>query len=361
MKPGRYDRQVRLKGFGAAGQEQLRQARVLVVGAGGLGVPVCQYLNAMGVGTLGIADGDTVEETNLHRQPLYGPEDQGKLKVRVLGDKLQRQNPDTRIVRHATFLQPSNVLEVLQPYDLVVDATDRIPTRYLLDDACTISSIPWIYGALHGFEGQVSVFNYRGGPTYRCLFPQAPRPGEIPDCNQLGTLGVLPGVIGTLQALEAVKVLCGLGEILSGKLLLFNALDHQSRQIRFNRVQEESDRQLRSDSQYLFGSCGHGGGSISIGEYRKILEDDSPHTLVDVREPHEFKAFHLPGSRNIPLMDLEREFGSLEGPEPVYLICETGSRSAQGYQILKERLEQAEPRWIAGGVRDLTREPVKSR
>ncbi|MCO5723527.1 ThiF family adenylyltransferase [Robiginitalea marina] len=360
MTHSRYDRQERLKGFGAAGQERLRQARILVVGAGGLGVPVCQYLNAMGVGTLGIADGDTVEETNLHRQPLYGPEDLGKSKVAVLAEKLHRQNPDTRIDSHATFVLPGNALELLELYDLVVDATDRIPTRYLLDDACAIRGIPWIYGALHGFEGQLSVFNYRGGPTYRCLFPQAPRPGEIPDCNQLGTLGVLPGVIGTLQALEAVKVVCGLGEILSGKLLLFNALDHQSRQIRFSRAKEEGARQLYSASQYLSGFCDQGG-SISVAQYRNILRDGTPHTLVDVREAREFKALHIPGSRNIPLLTLEQELGDLDGPAPVYLICETGSRSAQGYQKLKGRLEHAEVHWIAGGVRDLIQEPVKLR
>lgn len=360
MTHSRYDRQERLKGFGAGGQALLRQSRILVVGAGGLGVPVCQYLNAMGVGTLGIVDGDTVEASNLHRQPLYDPGDIGKSKVGVLAGKLRSQNPDTRIATHATFLQPGNALQLLESYDLVVDATDRIPTRYLLDDACAIRGIPWVYGALHGFEGQLSVFNYEGGPTYRCLFPQAPRPGEIPDCNQMGTLGVLPGVIGTLQALEAVKVVCGLGDILSGKLLLFNALDQQSRQIRFNRAQEDAERQLHSASSYLSGSCGQGG-SISVAQYREILRDGTPHILVDVREAYEFRSFHIPGSLNIPLPDLEQELGNLEGPEPVYLICETGSRSAQGYQKVKGILGRPAVHWIAGGVRDMNREPVKPR
>ena len=185
MNLNRYDRQIRLTGFGTRGQELLGKARILVVGAGGLGVPVCQYLNAMGVGTLGIVDGDIIEETNLHRQPAYGPSDNGQAKISVLGRKLKEQNPETNIELHQTFLEPSNAMALLENYDLVVDATDRIPTRYLLDDACVIRRIPWIYGALHGFEGQLSVFNYQGGPTYRCLFPQIPKPGEIPDCNQL--------------------------------------------------------------------------------------------------------------------------------------------------------------------------------
>ncbi len=352
MNDLRYDRQIKLEGFGSRGQEQLSKARVLVVGAGGLGVPVCLYLNAMGVGTLGIADGDTVERTNLHRQPAYRPEDQGKLKVAVLKEVLGRQNPATRIITHELFLGPSNALELLEAYDLVVDATDRIPTRYLLDDACAIRDIPWIYGALHGFEGQLSVFNYQGGPTYRCLFPNIPRQGEIPDCNQLGTLGILPGIIGSLQALEAVKVVCGLGEVLSGKLLLFNALDQESRIIRFRKDPFQAVREIHDASHYAPDLC-DAGASLSLSEYREKIQGRTPHMLVDVREPHEYEAGHLPGAVNIPLIALDASLETLDVPRELYFICHSGSRSAQAYRILKGRLATASIRWIEGGMRDL--------
>lgn len=355
MNLNRYDRQIRLTGFGTRGQELLGKARILVVGAGGLGVPVCQYLNAMGVGTLGIVDGDSIEETNLHRQPAYGPSDNGQAKISVLGRKLKEQNPETNIELHQTFLEPSNAMALLENYDLVVDATDRIPTRYLLDDACVIRRIPWIYGALHGFEGQLSVFNYQGGPTYRCLFPQIPKPGEIPDCNQLGTLGVLPGVIGSLQALEAVKVICGLGEILSGKLLLFNALDHQSRQVRFQKDITQEIRSIRDDSHYTAGLCDTGGG-IPMVDYLKLNESGRSHLLVDVREPEEFDAYHLPHALNFPLMELEKYLTEMDKSAEVYLICHSGSRSAQAYRKLEGKLQSASLKWIQGGVKDLQAE-----
>jgi adenylyltransferase/sulfurtransferase len=355
MTLNRYDRQIRLEGFGPRGQELLGRSRVLVVGAGGLGVPVCQYLNAMGVGALGIVDGDRIEETNLHRQPLYSPADHGMPKVTVLGRKLREQNPETNIELHQTFLQPSNAMELAGTYDLVVDATDRIPTRYLIDDLCVARDIPWIYGALHGFEGQLSVFNYRGGPTYRCLFPQIPKPGEIPDCNQLGTLGILPGIIGSLQALEAVKVLCGLGEILSGKLLLFNALDHTSRQVRFKRDPARQSREVEDTTHYTYALCGIDGG-IPLATYLEMSKSGETHMLVDVREPSEFEANHLPEAVNFPLMELEDHVRELSGAGAVYFICHTGSRSAQACRKLEGRLQGVPLHWIEGGVRDLQSE-----
>jgi len=356
MQADRYDRQTRLEGFGQDGQARLKEARVLVVGAGGLGVPVCLYLNAMGVGTLGIADGDVIETSNLHRQPIYRDADVGKRKIEVLAAHLKGQNPDTRVVLHSEFLLPSNALEILEGYDLVVDATDRIPTRYLLDDACVIRRIPWIYGALHGFEGQLSVFNYEEGPTYRCLFPQIPKPGEIPDCNQLGTLGILPGIIGTLQALEAVKVLCGLGQILSGKLLLYNALDQESRKMRFPKDPAQAVREIRDDAHYHASVC-DSGGAISVAEYLEQTRNGKRHLLVDVREAGEFEAFHLPDALNIPLLELQDRIGELQGSEEVYLICKSGSRSAQAYRTLEGQLQGAALRWILGGVQDLQAQP----
>ncbi|MFZ9002721.1 MAG: ThiF family adenylyltransferase [Robiginitalea sp.] len=356
MERARYDRQIRLRGFGEAGQKSLQRARVLVVGAGGLGVPVCLYLNSMGVGTLGIVDADVVETSNLHRQPAYREADVGKRKIDVLADHMKAQNPHTRVVLHPVFLQPSNALDLLEDYDLVVDATDRIPTRYLLDDACVIRGIPWIYGALHGFEGQLSVFNYQDGPTYRCLFPQIPKPGEIPDCNQLGTLGVLPGIMGTRQALEAVKILCGLGEVLSGRLLLFSALDQESRQMRFPKDPAQAPREIRDDSHYNASVC-ETGGAISVEDYLERNRSGKPHLLVDVREETEFDDFHLPDSLNIPLMELQARIEELVGTPEVYLICKSGSRSAQAYRTLQGQLRGTSLKWILGGVQDLQAQP----
>lgn len=352
MNTIRYDRQIRLAGFGIKGQKKLEQARVLLVGAGGLGVPVSLYLNAMGVGTLGIVDADIVEESNLHRQPAYGLADIGNTKISVLGEKLRQQNPDTKIELYETFLQSSNALELLEHFDLVIDATDQIATRYLLDDACIVRGIPWIYGALHGFEGQVSVFNYKGGPTYRCLFPRIPKQGEIPNCNQLGTLGILPGIIGNLQALEAVKVLCELGEVLSGKLLLFSALEQQSRHIKFKKDPTQADRVILEDSHYAPEFC-ETGGSMSMGEYRDLVRKGKPHILVDVRENWEFESNHLPSALNIPLMELDKELAELDSSKDLWLICESGTRSAQAYQKLKPQISGINLHWIRGGMREV--------
>ncbi|CAG0909668.1 unnamed protein product, partial [Cyprideis torosa] len=205
MSPERYSRQTILKDFGSEAQQKLLVAKVLVVGAGGLGVPVLTYLNAMGVGTLGIVDADTISLTNLHRQVLYDEVEIGDSKAKVASMKLKAQNPATELIIHDCFLTVENALSIVGEYDLIVDATDNFPARYLINDACTILKKPFVYGALHGFEGQVSVFNFHGGPTYRCLFPKMPSANEVPDCNEHGVLGVIPGIIGNLQALEAVK------------------------------------------------------------------------------------------------------------------------------------------------------------
>ncbi|MEX0362268.1 MAG: ThiF family adenylyltransferase, partial [Allomuricauda sp.] len=229
----RYDRQTRLKGFGPNGQHKLAKAKVLVVGLGGLGLPVVQYLNAMGVGTLGLMDQDVVELHNLQRQVLYTEKNLGQSKLEVAHEKLQAQNSQTIFELYDTFLTKENALGIISDYDAVIDATDNFPTRYLINDACVILNKPFVYGALHGFEGHVSVFNHQGGPTYRCLYPNMPTAEEVPDCNDNGVLGVIPGVIGTLQALEAVKLVADIGEVLSGKLLIYDGLSQQMSKFNF--------------------------------------------------------------------------------------------------------------------------------
>src|ERR1035437_2494874 len=223
----RYARHIILPEIGLEGQQKLKQAKVLVVGAGGLGCPVLQYLTAAGVGTLGIIDFDTVDESNLQRQVLYSTEDIGKHKAAIAKEKLEKQNPDINLVSHVAHLTSANALEIISQYDIVVDGSDNFATRYLVNDACVILNKVLVFGSIFKFEGQVSVFNYKGGPTYRCLYPEAPAEGDVPNCAEIGVLGVLPGIVGTLQANEVIKIITGIGDILSGKLLTLDALTMQ--------------------------------------------------------------------------------------------------------------------------------------
>ncbi len=240
MTSDRYIRQKQLREFGPLAQEKLQKASVLVVGLGGLGIPVLQYLNAMGIGRLGLVDNDSVDTTNLHRQVMYNESDLGKSKISVCLSRLRVQNSNTSLDIHETFLNRENALEIIADYDLIIDASDNFPTRYLINDACVIQNKPFVYGALHGFEGQVSVFNYNGGPTYRCLFPDMPGASEVPNCDENGILGVLPGIVGNFQALEAVKMITGIGEVLSGQLLLYNGLNSSIHKVRFPKNRSQS-------------------------------------------------------------------------------------------------------------------------
>lgn len=237
----RYDKQIALPEVGEAGQQKLAEAKVLVVGAGGLGCPALQYLAAAGIGTIGIVDGDVVNETNLHRQVLYTNSDVGRPKVQVAAERLYRLNPEVKINTYTEFLTAKNAMDIVANYDLVVDATDNFAARYRINDVCVKLDKPVVYGAIHRFEGQVSVFNYKGGPTYRCLFPDKPAESQIPDCNETGVLGVLPGIIGTQQATEVLKIILGIGEVLSGKLMTLNLLTNFTRTFEFAR----NDKQVQ--------------------------------------------------------------------------------------------------------------------
>lgn len=329
----RYIRQTQLKGFGPEGQQKLASAKVLVVGLGGLGLPALQYLNAMGVGTLGLMDQDVVELHNLQRQTLYTEKDLGRLKLEVTHEKLSAQNSGTQFISHDTFLTKDNALEVIKSYDLVLDATDNFPTRYLINDACVILEKPFIYGALHSFEGHVSVFNYDNGPTYRCLYPNMPSSEEVPNCNENGVLGVIPGIIGTLQALEVVKVLTGIGEVLSGKLLLFDGLNQQFTKIGF-KAKPENHNIKKLQDQYESLDCGLVP-SISAEEFQILLESPQSILVLDVRTPEEFSRQHFNESINIPLDYLESASEHIDGAEEVYVICQSGKRSEQAIQELE--------------------------
>lgn len=348
MKSDRYIRQTSLKGFGPAAQQQLGASRVLIVGLGGLGIPVAQYLNAMGVGTIGLADQDVVELHNLQRQVIYTENHLGHPKIEVVSAFLREQNSETEIREHDTFLSRNNALEIISAYDLVVDATDNFPSRYLINDACVILKKPFVHGALHGFEGQVSVFNYKGSATYRCLFPVMPGPEEIPDCNQNGVLGILPGIVGTLQALEVVKCLTGVGEVLSEKLLLYNGLDQSVRKIQYKTNPENLKIAALKDSYGVVGCKSDD--AIAVAELMLLLENKKPIQLIDVRKSEEYEEFNITGSKNIPLDRLDDFLGTFNAG-PVYFICASGQRSFAALQLLKKRYPGVSAYNVAGGMR----------
>lgn len=347
MNNQRYTRQTILKGFGIEGQKKLAEAKVLVVGAGGLGVPVLTYLNAMGVGAIGIVDNDIVSLTNLHRQVLYSESDIGQSKVKAALKKLKTQNPNTEIVIFNTFLTTKNALEIIADYDIVVDASDNFPTRYLVNDSCVILKKPFVYGALHGYEGQVSVFNYKDGPTYRCLFPNMPNENEVPNCNEHGVLGIIPGIIGNLQALETIKVLTGIGDVLSGKLLIFDGLQQSYQKIKF-KLQPENIKIEKLQDFYEWNDPCEIVPTIEAQEIQKLLVDKPQ--IIDVRTIEEFENYHLPDSVHIPLNELKANTGKINFSLPVYLLCQSGKRSETALKQLREQHPQSSLFSILGGL-----------
>ena len=304
----RYSRQVILPDFGEKAQSKLADSSVMVIGAGGLGVPVIQYLTGAGVGRLGIIDQDDVELSNLHRQVIYAEKEIGQSKAKLIKEKMQALNSESRIEAIEGRLESNNALEIIRKYDLVVDCTDNFPTRYLVNDACVLLGKPLIYGAIFRWEGQVSVFNYQNGPNYRDLFPHPPNPGEVPNCEEGGVLGVLPGVIGSLQAVEALKVLTGIGEILSGKLLMYDAKSASIQTIKFKKRADNpisgnhpTITQLIDYEEF----CGLKNDltafeNISPVKLKKWMNTDREFQLIDVREKEEYKLNNI-GGINIPL------------------------------------------------------------
>ncbi|RYY15681.1 MAG: molybdopterin-synthase adenylyltransferase MoeB [Cytophagaceae bacterium] len=351
----RYRRHLQLAEIGEAGQQRLRQARVLVVGAGGLGCPILQYLAAAGVGTLGLADADKVELTNLPRQILYGAEDVGQFKVEAAARALQRLNELVKYELHPIRVSPDNVRDLVAEYDVVVDGSDNFPTRYLLNDACVSLSKPLVSGAIYKFEGQVSVFNYQGGPTYRCLFPEQPSAAEAPDCNTTGVLNVLPGLIGTVQATETLKVVLGLGDVLSGRLWLLDTLSFQSRTLRFKRdpVQSLLNLDTANPADYFDASCAPtlASSALTASELRTWLAAPAPPLLLDVRNPLEYQRRHLPGAVLLPLPQLAARAAEVPRQGPVVVYCQSGVRSAQAVALLQS-LGYANVQTLSGGLEE---------
>lgn len=328
----RYLRHIQLDGIGKVGQEKISRAKVLVVGAGGLGCPALQYLCAAGVGNLGIMDHDTVEQSNLQRQILFTESDIGLNKAKVAQKYLSKINSQISIHAYPVALNPKNAMEIIRGYDLVIDGTDRLTTRYLISDTCLLLDKIMVYGALFKFEGQVSVFNYRKGPSYRCLFPKPPEEGEIPNCSETGILGVLPGMIGVLQATETLKVILNLGEVLSGKLLCINLLTHQQTQFHFKRKEQEIKKviqnkiPLSSDIENCL---------IDFQVSLKQLKKEEEIMWVDVREENELPKISFKDLTPIPMSQSHLLYSIKGGNKKIVLFCQTGVRSQIAVQKLR--------------------------
>jgi molybdopterin/thiamine biosynthesis adenylyltransferase/rhodanese-related sulfurtransferase len=346
IKMNRYQRQLNLPGFGPAGQQKLAKASVLVIGAGGLGVPVLQYLCAMGVGKIGIVDGDVLQLTNLQRQVLYSTSDVGKPKVMLAAERLRNLNPEAIVEPVDENIHTGNALQLIGAYDLVVDATDNFSARYLINDACVICGKPWVFGAVHQYEGQLSVFNFEGGPTYRCLFPNQPGPQEIPDCELGGVLGIIPGLIGARQALEAVKILTGIGKPLSGIVLMQDFLRDSEYKMKLKPV--AGNLQLRELKQSYESDCGIKN-EIGPSEMQDFLRDEKA-ILWDVREPDEFAAGHLWNAVSVPLSGVEAAARQIAANEILIVYCQKGSRSAVAAERLAESFPGLRVFSLKGGI-----------
>jgi adenylyltransferase/sulfurtransferase len=351
----RYARHLVLPEVGPEGQERLKAASVLCVGAGGLGSPLALYLTAAGVGTLGLADFDAVDETNLHRQVLYGTPDVGRSKLVAATERLRALNPGVRLVTHEGRLAAANALDVLSAYDVVADGTDNFAARYLVNDACVLLGKPNVWAAIFRFEGQASVFDAAKGPCYRCVFPEPPPAGAVPSCAEGGVLGVLPGLLGTIQATEVVKTILGRGTTLVGRLLLVDALE-----MRFTEVALRKDpscavcgsrpsitRLADLDESCAAGDAGIPG--IAPRDLKALLDGGAEIVLLDVREPFEVRLAALPGSHNVPLGALPGRLGTLPKQAEIVALCRSGARSAAAVELLRAS-GYARARNLVGGL-----------
>lgn len=358
----RYSRHILLSEIGVAGQEKLKLAKVLVIGAGGLGCPVLQYLTAVGIGTLGVLDFDSVDESNLQRQILYGIEDIGKSKVDCAINRLSGQNPHVHFVSYNVQLTNQNALEIINNYDIIVDGTDNFPTRYLVNDACVLLNKPLVSGSINKFEGQVSVFNYSNnkkekGPTYRCLFPEPPASADVPNCSEAGVLGVLPGIVGAFQANEAIKIITGIGDVLSGKLFMINALTLQNYTIAFERdetlANAVSIEQFKKNDYELFcnGSPSATTKEITVTELHQLLSADrAVIQIVDVREVNEQPVVNALKELHIPLNTIIKNAEKMDTQKKIIIFCKTGARSNHAIQILQKEKGMNNLYNLKGGV-----------
>jgi len=319
-----------LSEIGSLGQQKILTAKVLVIGAGGLGCPVLQMLAASGVGTLGIVDGDVIEETNLHRQLLYTIDDCGKNKVEAAANAIRKINSTVKTNLYPEFINESNIAFIVKSYDILVDCTDSIATRYLINDISVCMNKPMVYASIHKFEGQISVFNYQNGPTYRCLFPEK-ESASIPNCVTMGVLGVLPNTLGMLQATEVLKIILGIGSILSGRLLIYNALEFTFNELEFtkNQIQFEigfeKGKQLSQNKKQNF--------ELDKAAFLEECTNEN-YTIIDLREAHELPKLQYKSVLNVPFSEIENYQNQLLKNQNIILFCQSGMRSKKALDLL---------------------------
>lgn len=346
----RYNRHLLIPEIGIEGQQKLKAARVLVVGCGGLGSPILLYLAAAGVGTLGIIDADRVDESNLQRQVLYGSESIGKAKVTEAAQRLQSLNSYVHVEPYQEQLTSQNALSILGKYDLIVDGSDNFPTRYLVNDACVILQKPLIYGAIYRFEGQVAVFNYQNGPNYRDLFPAPPPPELAPNCAEAGVLGILPGIIGCLQANEALKIIAQIGQPLAGKLFVMDALTLTTRIIRIPKLPDRPPITGLIDYEAFCGvSKATDDDALRPEEFLQMQAEKFDFQLIDVRESHEYTLDNLGGSL-MPLAQLEQFVAQISRYKTVVIHCQSGGRSQKAVQYLRQNYGFTNLKNLTGGL-----------
>jgi len=347
----RYSRHLILPEVGMAGQKKLKATSVLCIGAGGLGSPIAMYLAAAGIGRIGLVDFDEVDFSNLQRQILHGTSDVGRPKGESARDTLREINPNCQVDVHKTMITSDNAMELIKPYDIVVDGTDNFPTRYLTNDACVLLGKPNVYGSIFRFEGQASVFAPSlAGPCYRCLYPEPPPPGMVPSCAEGGVLGILPGIIGCIQATEIIKLALGVGNPLVGRLLLYNALDMKFREVKLRRdpacpvcgenptVTELIDYEMFCGIEPAEESTEDDPDECTVQDMKKALEDPSLNIkVIDVREPDEAEIARIEGVPMIPLSQLEERFTELDPNQHYYLHCKGGVRSMKALKSLREK------------------------
>ena len=342
----RYSRHLIMPEVAMEGQLKLKQAKVLCIGAGGLGTPLALYLAAAGVGTLGMVDFDVVDFTNLQRQVIHDTDDVGRPKLESARDTIRDINPNVEVIPYETHLNSENALEIFKDYDIVADGTDNFPTRYLVNDACVLLGKPNVYGSIFRFEGQASVFYAKEGPCYRCLYPEPPPPGLVPSCAEGGVLGVLPGIVGSIQALETIKLILGKGKPLIGRLLLFDALNLKFRELKLRKNPEcpvcgthPTVTKLIDYEQF----CGIRGEEhvpethvpeITAKEVKQMMDEKKPFVLVDVREPHEYQICRIDGAKLIPLGDVPKRMHELNSADDIVVHCRSGVRSARAVEFL---------------------------
>ena len=345
----RYSRHLIMPEVGMNGQLKLKSASVLCIGAGGLGSPVAMYLGAAGVGRIGIVDFDVVDYSNLQRQVLHGTPDVGRSKLDSARDRLNAINPEVTVETHDVALSSENALELLANYDVIVDGTDNFPTRYLVNDACVILGKPNVYGSIFRFEGQASVFATKDGPCYRCLYPEPPPPGLVPSCAEGGVLGILPGVVGTIQATEAVKLIIGVGEPLINRFMIYDALRMKFRELKLRKdpdcpvCGETPTVTELIDYEQFCGITGAATEDVSsealdttVEDLKTRIDGKDEVLVLDVREPQEFQICRIPGSTLIPLNDLPQRLAELEGYKNMVVHCKSGVRSAKAVKLLHE-------------------------